>query len=293
MRRWIGDLVSRIAYLAVLATGMIFGTAIALDHHSPFLLVGALLIFGSLPWLLYRHLPKELRRSQNAAAKGDYQAARTHSLKILDQLGRWPGLDQFLRLGVSLGSGSPRVTALNTLAYVAYKEDDLGEAESLLDKALGLDPSNIWGLFLMSVICSNRSRGDEGRAWMAKVAAQAPLGPHRDLVRFARHPPDPGEDYQAIAEAAVSVHLPREGAVQVRILNDDKTPMAFVVAALEDIFGLAHVDAIRVMLAIDRDGSAVCGAFSAEAAEEKLNALLQRAKDANLPLQAELVPPAA
>ncbi|WGM38020.1 ATP-dependent Clp protease adaptor ClpS [Caulobacter sp. NIBR1757] len=290
MKRWLGDLLARVVYLVLLAIGLIFGLAVTLDHHSPFLLVGVGLTFGALPYLLHRHLPTELRRGQLALAREDYAVAQAHTQRFLDQLARWPGLNGFIRLGLPLGSGSPRVIALTSLGHAAFKTGELEEADRRLAEALRLDPESVWGQFLMALVCFERSRNDEGRAWMARVAAQVPLGPEKELIKFARNAPRAGEEYQAIADSAArDIALPCEGPVQVRLLDDDKTPMAFVVSALEDIFGLHHVDAVRVMLTVDREGAAVCGAFSAEVAQEKLTALLKRAKDADLPLQAELV----
>lgn len=57
---------------------------------------------------------------------------------------------------------------------------------------------------------------------------------------------------------------------QVLMHNDDFTPMEFVIAVLESMFGMDRVKATNVMLEVHTTGSAVCGVFSKDVAETKV-----------------------
>ena len=57
---------------------------------------------------------------------------------------------------------------------------------------------------------------------------------------------------------------------KVVLMNDDFTPMEFVVLVLERFFGLGHEQATQVMLQVHTRGKGVCGVFSREVAETKV-----------------------
>jgi len=58
---------------------------------------------------------------------------------------------------------------------------------------------------------------------------------------------------------------------QVLLLNDDYTPMEFVVQVLESFFGMNREKATQVMLHVHTRGKGVCGVFSRDVAETKVN----------------------
>ncbi len=75
---------------------------------------------------------------------------------------------------------------------------------------------------------------------------------------------------------------------KVLLLNDDYTPMEFVVHILQRFFRLAMEDATDVMLAVHQRGVGVCGVFTYEVAETKVNQVLAFAKQHEHPLQCTL-----
>jgi ATP-dependent Clp protease adaptor protein ClpS len=71
---------------------------------------------------------------------------------------------------------------------------------------------------------------------------------------------------------------------QVILLNDDYTPMEFVVDVLERIFNLERTVATRVMLEVHTRGKGVCGVFTYEIAETKVAQVTSYARQQQHPL---------
>ena len=72
---------------------------------------------------------------------------------------------------------------------------------------------------------------------------------------------------------------------KVLILNDDYTPMEFVVHVLERFFGMSHAQAFELMLTVHKKGVAVVGVFSYEIAETKVAMVMDFAQRHQHPLQ--------
>lgn len=75
---------------------------------------------------------------------------------------------------------------------------------------------------------------------------------------------------------------------KVLMLNDDYTPMEFVVQCLQKFFRLSLEDATRVMLHVHQKGVGVCGIFSYEVAETKVTQVTDFARSNQHPLQCTL-----
>jgi len=72
---------------------------------------------------------------------------------------------------------------------------------------------------------------------------------------------------------------------KVMLLNDDFTPMEFVVIVLERFFGLNHAQSFELMLTVHKKGLAVVGVFSHEIAETKVGQVMDYAQRHEHPLQ--------
>ena len=71
----------------------------------------------------------------------------------------------------------------------------------------------------------------------------------------------------------------------VLLLNDDYTPMEFVIIVLENIFNKKQEDATQIMLHVHKKGVGICGTFTYEVAETKCKAVMDMAKKDEHPLQ--------
>ena len=80
----------------------------------------------------------------------------------------------------------------------------------------------------------------------------------------------------------------RPALYKVLILNDDFTPMEFVVVVLKSIFGMSESGATQLMLEIHRTGIGVAGVFPYEIAETKVHHVLELARQHEHPLQCQL-----
>lgn len=75
---------------------------------------------------------------------------------------------------------------------------------------------------------------------------------------------------------------------KVLMLNDDYTPMEFVIHILERFFNKGQEDATRIMLHVHQKGVGICGVFSYEVAETKVNLVMDFARKHDHPLQCTL-----
>ena len=75
---------------------------------------------------------------------------------------------------------------------------------------------------------------------------------------------------------------------KVVMLNDDYTPMEFVVMVLERYFAKANEEAIKIMLHVHQKGVGICGVFTYEVAETKVHQVMEVAQQNQHPLQCTL-----
>ncbi len=90
-------------------------------------------------------------------------------------------------------------------------------------------------------------------------------------------------DRGVILESRSKVKKP--SMYNVLLLNDDYTPMEFVVMILEKIFNKKQEEATKIMLHVHKNGLGVCGTYTYEVAESKCKEVIQLAKNHEHPLQ--------
>jgi ATP-dependent Clp protease adaptor protein ClpS len=91
------------------------------------------------------------------------------------------------------------------------------------------------------------------------------------------------DDDLAVQEARPK--LKRPPLYKVLLLNDDYTPMEFVVQILESFFGMGREKATQVMLEVHTRGAGVCGVFSRDVAETKVAQVNDYSRENQHPLK--------
>jgi ATP-dependent Clp protease adaptor protein ClpS len=94
------------------------------------------------------------------------------------------------------------------------------------------------------------------------------------------------EDGVALKEAKPEIKQPP--LYKVVMLNDDYTPMEFVVEVLEVFFNMGREQATQIMLTVHTAGKAVCGVYTRDIAETKAEQVNQYARDSQHPLLCEI-----
>jgi ATP-dependent Clp protease adaptor protein ClpS len=95
-----------------------------------------------------------------------------------------------------------------------------------------------------------------------------------------------GSGTEVLEKPKSKVKRPRQ--YQVVLLNDDYTSMDFVVAVLESIFQKSPAEAVQIMLSVHHKGSGVCGVYTKEIAEAKVEAVHRKARENGFPLKATM-----
>jgi ATP-dependent Clp protease adaptor protein ClpS len=99
----------------------------------------------------------------------------------------------------------------------------------------------------------------------------------------------PGDGQDQVGTATKTRTKPKKPSqFKVLMLNDDYTPMEFVVMALKRFFNMDLEQATRVMLHVHQKGVGVCGIFPYEIAETKVNQVMDFARQNQHPLQCTL-----
>lgn len=101
-------------------------------------------------------------------------------------------------------------------------------------------------------------------------------------------PPDDGAGGGGTNTGVITKTKPKTkkpSLYKVLLLNDDYTPMEFVIHVLEKIFNKGREDATRIMLHVHQHGVGVCGVFTYEVAETKVTQVMDFAGQNQHPLQ--------
>jgi len=110
-------------------------------------------------------------------------------------------------------------------------------------------------------------------------------------LRLSKNGDPEQPDFDRDGDVAVQEEKPRlkrPPMYKVVMLNDDYTPMEFVVEVLEVFFGMGREQATRIMLQVHTEGKATCGVFTRDIAETKAAQVNNYAKENQHPLLCEI-----
>jgi Uncharacterized conserved protein len=100
-----------------------------------------------------------------------------------------------------------------------------------------------------------------------------------------RRPGGNDSDFESGTVTKTRPKTKRPNLYRVLLLNDDYTPMEFVVLVLQDVFNKSREDAMRIMLHVHQKGVGECGVYPYEVAETKVTRVMDTARKNQHPLQ--------
>ena len=148
-------------------------------------------------------------------------------------------------------------------------------------KSAGLQSADIFRTATTTVVVAAEPRGDTAAEPRTNMTG---TGPGDD------RPGGGGNDGRTNTGVVVKprAKVKKPSMYKVLMLNDDYTPMEFVVHVLERYFGKSTEEATRIMLHVHQKGVGVCGVFTFEVAETKVNQTMELARKNQHPLQCTL-----
>jgi ATP-dependent Clp protease adaptor protein ClpS len=115
------------------------------------------------------------------------------------------------------------------------------------------------------------------------LATQSPPPPP-PVPSAPRIHPQEDDDGVAVLERKPAKTKPPQ-MYQVVLLNDDYTPMEFVVAVIQEFFNKDRETATQIMLKIHLEGKGICGVYSKDVAATKVDRVMEAAQKSGHPLQ--------
>ncbi len=116
------------------------------------------------------------------------------------------------------------------------------------------------------------------------MATKTPARPSDKPPNPAIQRPDQDDGGQVVLERRTEKAKPPQ-MYQVVMLNDDYTPMEFVVVVIQEFFSKDMETATQIMLKIHLDGKGICGVYSKDVAATKVDQVLEAANKAGHPLK--------
>jgi ATP-dependent Clp protease adaptor protein ClpS len=113
----------------------------------------------------------------------------------------------------------------------------------------------------------------------------ARLGPDDDNGGKGGKNEDGGSKFESGTTTKTRPKTKRPSLYRVLLLNDDYTPMEFVVLVLQDVFNKSREDAMKIMLHVHQQGVGECGVYPFEVAETKVTRVMDTARKNQHPLQ--------
>ena len=131
----------------------------------------------------------------------------------------------------------------------------------------------------------DRSRKVARRAGMSNQRGDDLTVSVTSMAGGNKRPPDDGGDGKTGIITRTKPKTQRPSLYKVLILNDDYTPMEFVVHVLERFFNKGREEATRIMLHVHHKGVGICGVYTYEIAETKVTQVMDFSRQHQHPLQ--------
>jgi ATP-dependent Clp protease adaptor protein ClpS len=133
-------------------------------------------------------------------------------------------------------------------------------------------------------VTPNGDSGNESRLLLAALVKRQ-IAPYKS---YQMSDAERGREGTGLVVEESAPKVKRPPLYQVVLINDDYTPMEFVVDILQRFFAMDRTKATRVMLEVHTKGKGVCGVFTYEIAETKVAQVIAYARQHQHPLMATL-----
>ncbi len=131
-----------------------------------------------------------------------------------------------------------------------------------------------------AITTSIKASGRSGFALNDAAVGRLHAGPEDDRRQGGN-----GSKFETGTATKARPKTKRPSLYRVLLLNDDYTPMEFVVLVLQDVFNKSREEAMRIMLHVHNQGVGECGVFPFEVAETKVTRVMDTARKNQHPLQ--------
>jgi ATP-dependent Clp protease adaptor protein ClpS len=142
-------------------------------------------------------------------------------------------------------------------------------------------PHHKWLAYRMLLKSENRARNSSIEMLMSSSSPSSPP---------PTAPPTPQRVDEGSVAIAERVDTKPPPMYRVLLVNDDYTPMDFVVGVLQTVFAMTRQQATNVMLQVHRTGMGTCGVYTKEIADTKVRQVLEIAQEHQHPLQCTMEP---
>jgi len=229
---------------------------------------------------------------------GDFARSKQHSQNFVVQVRRSPWLKQLIWLASSAYSRDPEAMALNNLGAAQIGMMDYAEGREALLEAIALDDKNPLPYYNLSLLATRTGQAAEAAVWLGQAKALGYTGGASDRYFRARQVEmasrasveagiEPSPTPRSFGRKGVEAIEPR---YSVELMNDDTTPMEFVIYVLRQVFGKTHAESMGIMLDTHNHGRGVCDIFEEGEAKQKLCQVQELARERGYPLQCVIKP---
>jgi len=224
-----------------------------------------------------------------------YQESKTHSERFLRDMADWPWALAWMRANLRRRGRHPVATVLCNVGFAELGMKDFEAAKARFQAAIAQDawdPRPYYGMGMVALECDEI---DDVMGWLEQARERGGgkelIGKALRVTRMkleARYGPVKGAKAPPLAR--LGGRRDAEGArFRVDLLNDETTPMQFVVDLLKEVFYKSHEEAVIIMLETHRRGTGVCGVFGQEEAAAKAAEVARRAEAGGFALRCAVV----
>jgi ATP-dependent Clp protease adapter protein ClpS len=285
----------KLYYFSILTLGPILLVGAVFYFHlsgaSTALMIVALLLPGRILGFAWRDQLAGLRLLKEKR----FEESAQHTQRFLDLLARRPWIGHLIWLGTGTYSRDPQSLALNNLGVAQMCLGNLKAAKDHLARSRELDPKNPLPYFNLARLHTILGEPSEAREFLAHARRLGYSGGWSDKLirgaqsRFAQNRVQSPVFSPETALLRLKGFTPSGFQCGIEILNDDRTPMEFVVSVLQNNVGLARADAIRVMLEIHDKGGALLPLSSEDESRRVAEAVTALARSNHHPLTCRAV----